>query len=335
VTPQQLISELLQQWDDFEFSGLVSVHHQEITCQHASNFRNKSEALRNTKDTLFPIASGTKLFTAVAICQLIDQGKLSLDSQLGTLLAHEKLGNLRHETTVFQMLTHTSGVPDYIDEAIYPEGFYQLHPPRSWTRMDYPLPLFNQSPNISTGSHAEYSNSGFVLLGLIIEAVTTMSYHDYVKTHILEPMNMERTGFYASDNLPHNTALGYYEGRANTLLSPIIGSSDGGIYTTADEMAQFWQGLFNGSMLSTEMLAQMTTIHSQKEWSPHIIERFGLGIIIKEVNGTPIYGHGGSEAGISFITLHCPKTYKITTIFENTENDIWRSYPKLWEWLAE
>jgi len=306
-----------------DFSGVISVSGKDdIIYEKVQGLRNKAEGLPNQINTAFATASGTKLFTAVAICQLIDQGKLTLESKIRDILPHD-LNTIDADTRVFHLLTHSSGIRDYLDfdDKESETRFYDAHPVNKWTSNEFYLPLFNQRPSVfPLGSKADYSNSNFILLGLIIETVSGESYHTYIKQNIIEPLNMVHTGFYTTNNLPANTAIGYAwdkkleEFVGNYFRLPIIGAGDGGAYTTAADMRLFWDGLFQGKLLSKNILDQFLTPRTRFD---DIDGHFGLGVFVIERNGETIYWHDGGDYGVNFHTAYFPSTGIVMTVLSN------------------
>ncbi|MCL1786650.1 MAG: beta-lactamase family protein [Defluviitaleaceae bacterium] len=319
------IESIFATWKDADiFSGVISLSDKTgVIYEKVQDFRNRGEQLPNQVDTAFGIASGGKLFTAAAICQLIDQGKLSLDSKIGDILPQD-LKNIDKNITVFQLLTHSSGIADYLefdDDKAAERQFYIDHPVSQWTSNAFYLPFFNEKPSVfEPGSKMDYSNSNYILLALMIEAVSGEDYHRYITEHIIKPLDLTRTGFHATNNLPGNTAVGYtwdvnieaYVG--NNFLLPIIGAGDGGLYTTAGDMVKFWTGLFAGKLFSQEMLTQFLTPRVVFE---DIDGHIGLGVFITEKDGETIYWHDGSDYGVGFHSAYCPATGKVLTILSN------------------
>jgi len=194
------------------FSGVISVAGREgVIYEEARGYRNRGECLLNDVTTAFATASVGKLFTAVLVCQLIERGVLSLESRIVDILPYD-LKAIDSEVTVYHLLTHSSGIADYLDfdskEA--EDAFFDAHPVNLWTSNEYYLPFFNtRSPVFALSAKSDYSNSNFILLGLIIETLAKQNYHTCIKQNILEPLQMTRTGFHATNNLPANTAIGY------------------------------------------------------------------------------------------------------------------------------
>jgi len=167
---------------DSNFRGNICiVKNNEIICENATGFADLANKIPNTLETRFASASAGKVFVAVGILQLIEQGKIKFNDTLGTLLDID-LHSIDPDVTVEQLLTHTSGVPDYFDESVMAE-YEEL-----W--VDYPnykirhnvdlLPLFIDKPMIyPKGERFQYNNSGYVLLAMIIEKVTGI-YFDHL-----------------------------------------------------------------------------------------------------------------------------------------------------------
>ncbi|MCL2364394.1 MAG: beta-lactamase family protein [Defluviitaleaceae bacterium] len=314
-----------------DFSGVLSatgcggiIHQQAIGC------RDFAQDLPNTTDTAFGIASGTKLFTGLAVCKLIDNGKLSLDAKLCDLLPHD-LGVIDKRVTVYQLLTHTSGVGDYVDEDA--EDFYEQYaammaqyPAREWERLDYYLQMITPlPPKFAPGERFCYSNSGYVLLGLVIEAVNGIPFQQYVTDEIIRPCGLAHTGFYRADALPDNTAIGYKqddddEWTPNTHNLPIIGGSDGGIFSCAADIDKLWRAIFAHKILSPAMTDNFLKQHiiTETDEEEGTTEGYGLGVYRNEDDGKTFYFAIGADAGVGFFTGYYPATQTVVSAFCNT-----------------
>ena len=330
----QKIEKIFYECEEAEkFSGVISISNTNgIIFEKVGGLRNIGEKLPNNADTAFGIASGTKLFTAVAACKLLDQKKLSLDSKIRDILPYE-LKAVGKDTTVFHLLTHSSGIADYLNDVVdfeddsSIESFYAKYPVHTWKTLEFYLSLFNELPNKFTlGAEARYSNSNFILLGLIIETITGENYHSYILQNIIKPLGLKHTGFYPTNSLPANTAIGYIEDKAskklvgNFFYISIIGCADGGLYTTSKDMELFWRGVMDGRLFSKSILNKFLTPHTVYE---DIKGHFGLGVFIEEKEGKKIYSHSGSDFGVSFQTTHIPHNGVVLTILSNVEMDIW------------
>ncbi|MEN8114389.1 MAG: serine hydrolase domain-containing protein, partial [Actinomycetota bacterium] len=222
------------------FSGVVQVREgREVVFADAFGYSNRSDEVLNTVTTRFGTASGTKTFTGVAVCRLIEEGKLSLESRLVDVVDHS-FPRFDPAITIRHLLTHTSGVPDYFDEesldaqADFGDVFDDLPVYRVRVPSDV-LSLFQNEPmKFEPGGRFSYSNGGYVLLGLAIEAASGMAYADYVEHNVFARAGMADSGFFEMDNLPARTAYGYLDdGHTNIYKVPIKGLPDGGAFVTA------------------------------------------------------------------------------------------------------
>jgi len=318
------ISQVVNTWiseDAKDFSGVISVTGSEgVLYQQAIGDRNKAEELPNTTETAFGIASGTKLFTGLAICKLIDSDKLSLEDKLCDLLPFD-LGNVDKRITVLHLLTHTSGVGDYLDdedddvvEKI--TATYERYPVHLWTSLEYYLQLFTQlPPKFEPGERYGYSNAGYILLGLIVEVISGCSYQDFVTDEIIKPNNLNHTGFYRMNQLPSNVAVGYTmneetsEIRTNIYDTPIIGSSCSGLFSCVDDLDKVWRALVANKILSSEMTnAFLSPQIKRDEEDDERYYGFGLYYFKDEDNEEKIFHYAlGCDAGVNILSAYFPK----------------------------
>jgi len=332
---EKILQETFASWledNEEELSGVFSVFGTNgLLFQQTNGHRNKAEELPNTADTAFGIASGTKLFTGLAVCKLIDEGKLSLEDKICDILSSD-LGQIDKRVTVFHLLTHTSGVGDYIDEDAEDseeniQALYDTHPVQLWTRLEYYLQMITPlPPKFEPGERYSYSNSGFVLLGLVVEAVSGLSYQQFVLDNIITACNLTHTGFYRMDSLPPNTALGYLqdeateEWRTNIFSMPILGGSDGGLFTCANDLEKLWRAVFSNKILSEDMTAAFlksyqTIMEDEDDGS---VESYGLGIYSYAKDSKIAYFAVGGDSGVGFCTAYYPASGISVSCFSNT-----------------
>ncbi|MCL2399016.1 MAG: beta-lactamase family protein [Defluviitaleaceae bacterium] len=330
---RQSIQNIFKDWlknKNENFSGVFYASSVgDIKYQQTYGSRNKGEELPNTVDTAFAIASGTKLFTGLAICKLIDNKKLSLEDKLCDLLPFD-LGKIDKRVTVFHLLTHTSGIGDYIDEDADDceeqlQALYDKYPPHLWERLEYYLPMTTQlPPKFEPGERFCYSNSGFVLLGLIVEAVSGLSYRQFVQDKIIKPRKLVHTGFYRMDSLPTNTALGYIqnrdtkEWRTNIFSVPILGGSDGGLFTCAEDVDIIWRDLFANKILSKEMTQAFLAAQVVRGKN----ESYGLGVYRIDEGDKTIFYAVGVDNGVNFFTVYFPQPRIVVSAFDNTNTNL-------------
>ena len=237
-----------------KFSGVVVIARNGTpVIQLARGMADRERRIPNDAGTGFNLGSINKVFTRIAIQQLAAAGKLELDSPLANAWPDYPNADVARRVTVRQILQMRSGIGGSIFGA--PPGGTR-HDIRRLR--DY-LPLFVNNPlDFEPGSQQRYSNAGYVVLGLLVERLSGLSYYDYVRQHIYEPAGMTRTAHFAADSLPPHTAIGYtpadsggnlVEGGAehrNTALLPGRGSSAGGGYSTADDLLKFLAALRDG-----------------------------------------------------------------------------------------
>ncbi|KQY94036.1 penicillin-binding protein [Paenibacillus sp. Root52] len=320
------VEEVMEKKD---FSGVVLLQQNGKTLfSKARGYANRSEQISNTSDTRFGIASGCKVFTAVSICQLIEQGKFSYESRLVDVLNIE-FPLWDKEITVHQLLTHTAGIPDYFDEEVM-EDFAELWQERPVYMMqqlrDF-LPMFqNLAMKSAPGERFHYNNAGYIVLGLIVEQQSGQSFTEYVESHIFKPSGMKDSGYFRTDQLPPNTAIGYVdqeEGTWNTNIFsiPIQGGSDGGAYITAQDMIHFWHALLGYKLLTEESTRKLLIPYSHQEDE----EYYGRGIWIDQ-KGEDIFKYHvmGFDPGVSFMSSVYPVQGIQLVVLSNQE---WGPYP--------
>jgi CubicO group peptidase (beta-lactamase class C family) len=287
------------------FSGVVAADGEARAYGHA----HRAYEIPNAVDTRFGIASGAKGFTALAIVALVDEGTIALDTRARELLGDD-LALVPDDVTVEHLLSHRSGIGDYLDEAVLTDGdAYVLPVPvhRLGATEDYLAVLDGHPPKFAAGERFEYCNSGFVLLALIAERAAGTSFHELVAQRVCEPAGLGDTGYFRGDDLPARTATGYLaDGRTNVLHLPVRGSGDGGIYTTAADVAALWESFVGGRIVPARWVEEMLRPRS---------ERYGLGFWIHP-SGAPMLE--GSDAGVSFRSVH-----GMYTVLSNTSDGAW------------
>lgn len=308
---------------DETFSGVYLVTNRNGSIHQSYGYANRSEQIQHDVTTRFGIASGCKLFTAIAICQLVEQGKLSFSTTLGSFQSFA-LPHLSPNVTVHQLLTHTSGIPDYFDESVSDdfEALWRDIPMYRLQQLRDFLPLFQQkSMNDEPGARFSYNNAGYILLGLIVEEVTGQSFTDYVEQSIFQPAGMTDSGYFSLDALPSKTALGYIDHpdsswRTNQYAIPIKGGADGGAYVTTQDMTRFWKALFSHRLLDAPSTSLLLT--------PHVTVNdhggsYGYGLWIQHHASGDVYKYHvmGYDPGVSFHSGYYPEIDTISVICSN------------------
>jgi CubicO group peptidase (beta-lactamase class C family) len=299
------------------FSGVVAIHRDgKALYQQAFGYADIANLRENRLRTKFGIASGTKLFTALGIGALIDEGKLTLDTTVKDIFVHD-LSYVHPKATIAQFLTHSSGIWDYYDEewGMDSENFV-VDMPWSWleTPSDYLALFTGKTPKFFPGEKFSYSNGGFIFLGIILERLTGVLYRDYIKEKVFRPADMKDSGYYAFDHLPGNTAYGYKtNGETNIYNLPIRGGSDGGAYTTAPDLKNFWPALFGNKILSKMLTREFLTPHITVEEPV----KYGYGIYFSQFGGRDMYYFVGGDAGVGFDSRYFPDDRLQITIISN------------------
>lgn len=228
---------------DGKFSGVVMLAKDgQPVFAHAYGFADADHKRPNRVDTKFNLGSINKLFTQIAVAQLVSAGKLSLDDTIRRHLAGYP-GPGADKITVQQLVQFRSGLGDFFG----PE-FLAAPPSKIRTLSDY-LPLFVNKPLLfEPGTEQRYSNAGYIVLGLIIEKVSGQSYYDYVREHIFKPLGMRDTdSYFIDENVPNRAER--QTKRADS-QAPGRGSSAGGGYSTADDLLRFSRALQANKLLS-------------------------------------------------------------------------------------
>lgn len=309
--------------ESIPFSGAVLVKDQETILEQGYGYAVRSERIKNTSITRFGMASGCKIFTAVAICQLVQDGLLSFDTHLKDCVGHS-FPHFDDEITIHHLLTHTSGMPDYFDEQFMDDfenlwkglPMYSIRSPKDF------LPMFqNKEMKFSPGERFSYNNAGFILLGLVVEQMTGMAFTAYVEKNIFHKSGMLDSGYFRMDQLPERTAIGYIGNdqswRSNIYSVPIVGGPDGGAFTTVHDLLVFWDALFNNQLLSPEYTSILLTPHTKE--SEYIYYGYGVWILMLDNNIFKYYVMG-SDPGVTMQSSVYAKSKIHAHIIGNIDN---------------
>ena len=270
------------------FSGAILIAHQgKVVLDQAWGMADSAKQIRNTTDTQFCLGSMNKMFTSVAILQLVGQGKLALDKPIATYWPDYPNHDLAARVTIRELLSHTGGTGDIFT----PE--YDAHRLETRTLADYVKLFGNRPVRFEPGTRMEYSNYGFVLLGRIIELVSNQAYDSYVREHIFLPAGMLHTDSRPESEHVAGRAIGYIHGPTglapNTSTMPWSGTSAGGGYSTVGDLLLFAEALQAGKLLDPALLKQATTGDAAHP-------NYGMGFYVLPGGA---YGHGGGSQGIN------------------------------------
>lgn len=306
------------------FSGVVRIDRAEGTeALQAYGYADRAHGIPNATDTQFGIASGVKGMTALAVVSLIADGVLDLGTTARSILGDD-LPLIGADVTVEHLLTHRSGIGDHFDEDLEQDITDYVLPVPVHALLDteqYLPVLEGLPPKFAAGERFSYCNAGYIVLALIAERHSGVSFHELVRQRVCQPAGMHDTDFLRSDELPGRAALGYLgvDGpRTNVLHLPVRGSGDGGIYTTAADVHTFWSAFMGGRIVPPTWVTEMTRPHSDV---PEESMRYGVGFWLHETG--PAVTLIGGDAGVSFHTTHDPVANATCTVLSNTSNGAW------------
>jgi CubicO group peptidase (beta-lactamase class C family) len=305
------------------FSGVVALHKDgQLLFDASHGFAHRGWQIPNTIDTRFRVASIGKASTAVAVLRLVEAGDIDLDTAVVPLLG---LGDttLSDQITLDHLLSHTSGIADWADEANLTdelwEQMWRERPIYTVRRIEDYLPLFVKDPPLSPpGATYRYSNAGYMLLGLLIERLTGRDYFSVIEEDVYRPVRMHDSGFVALDDEGVSLAEGYYRDESgawkkNIYLTTPEAGPDGGTISTVWDLIRFLEALRQGDLLGEEMTAHMLT--PRVHWgdgSPGFkdyVWQYGNGLMFnsREDGSIVRYGHMGEEMGSSCRIYHYPE----------------------------
>src|SRR5438034_7976080 len=310
--------------DRTRFSGVVRVDRSgSIELAKAYGLADRRHRIRNTIDTQFAIASGSKGLTALTVVSLIEDGSLDLATTARSLLGGD-LPLIRDDVTIEHLLSHRSGIGDYLHEEAHHEitDYVMPVPVHELATTEQYLAVLGGHPTaFPPGERFAYCNGGYVVLALIAERASGVGFHELVRRRVCEPAGMADTEFLRSDELPGRAALGYLTAdspRTNVFHLPVRGSGDGGIYSTAADTSTFWRALFAGRIVGEDWVAEMVRPRSDV---PRERKRYGLGFWLHESTSTVLLE--GYDAGVSFRTAHDPERQVTYTVISNTTRGAW------------
>ena len=307
------------------FTGVVSIDvdgHPQLV--KAYGFAHRALQVPNTADTRIAIASGSKAFTALAVLSLVEEGVLALGTPVRSIL-NSDLPLIDDAVTIEQLLTHHSGIGDYIDE----DGDFEVDdyvmpvPVHTLATTEAFLPVLDGfAQSFAPGERFAYCNSGYMVLALVAERASGLPFHDLVQARVFDRAGMSRTSYLRSDELPGDAALGYMQNegnRTNVLHLPVRGNGDGGAYTTAGDLTIFWRALLDGHFVSPETVAEMSRPRAEDADEGM---RSGMGLFLL-LNSDALFIEG-YDAGASFRSTHDPESKRTISVLGNSSEGAWK-----------
>lgn len=308
------------------FSGTVLIaKNGEAVYKAAFGEANKDFSVPNRIDTKFNLGSMNKMFTGVAIAQLVEKGKLRYDDPLSKFIPDFPNAEAAKKITIKHLLTHTSGLGGYFSPRFWDKSRANLR------TVDDMMALVREDEkdvSFEPGSRWQYSNTGMLVLGKVIEVASGQSYFDYVRENIYKPAGMVNSDTYELDRINKNLAVGYQkrftdEGVAwsNNIFSHVMrGGPQGGGYSTVEDLLRFDKALRSGKLVSSETFRLLTTPKPEVK-SP----RYGYGFFAV-VDGGPT-GHSGGFEGISSdLRMHLASGWTVIVMsnYGGSSGPVWR-----------
>jgi D-alanyl-D-alanine carboxypeptidase len=305
-----------------KFSGVwLWAKNGETITSGARGKADRERGIDNTLDTKFRIGSMNKMFTAVAILQLVERGKLSLDDTVGKVLPDYPNTNVASKVKIRHLLSHTGGTGD-----IFGPGF-DAHRLELKTLQDYVKLYGGRDLRFEPGSNWEYSNYGFLLLGVVIEKISGKSYYDFVEENICKVAGMTNSGSEPESVEVANRSKGYMRDRfeivSNEPTLPWRGTSAGGGYTTARDLMKFASALMSNKLLKAETLAEATRPQFKTG-------DYGFGFQIGRSEEVRTYGHGGGAPGMNAILRVYPESGQSVIVLCNLDSP---TASRIGDWL--
>ncbi len=276
-----------------------------------------AEGVAVSSDMVFEVGSITKLYTAATVLVLADQGLIELDERLARWLPDFRESD---QVTVRQLLQHTSGLYNVHDD---PEFMPQLFmdPTRRW-QVEEVLELVRE-PYFPAGQGWHYSNTNYLLLGLIIEKASGQSVAEAMRELLFEPLDLQSTWFAADERVTGPRAHAFMDFTGDDIADDITAmmpdtafltahSSAGAIMASSADVARFIQALFTGRLLSAAMQAELLSFVDRPDG-----KQYGLGVLREQFDGTTVFGHRGNSIGFSAVAWHAPELDISVSILAN------------------
>lgn len=279
-----------------EFSGsVVAAIGDRTVFAKSYGFADRRTSRANTLATPISVGSMNKMFTGLAFGQLLRDGRVQLDDKVGTYLPDYPNAAVREQVTIHQLLTHTSGIPSYWNDA------WEARKDEISTVAETIKTFATDPLTARPGTEFLYSNGGPTIAGRILEVVTGQSYYDYIREHIYAPAGMTHSAHYLMTDRTAGFAIGYHRETPdepfvpNTDMMGLRGSPAGGGYASADDLLRFSKALADGRLLSREWLERIWNPRRDGPESANYCYLWGTGV----TNGKRWVGHNGGAPGVS------------------------------------
>jgi CubicO group peptidase (beta-lactamase class C family) len=274
---------------------------------------DREKKIPHTLETRFRIGSMNKMFTAVAILQLVEAGKIELRAPLGKYLTDYPNKDVATKVTIHHLLTHTGGTGDIFGPA------FDAHRLELRTLQDYVKLYGDRGLSFEPGSRWDYSNYGMLLLGVVVEKVSGVSYYDYVRDHVYAPAGMTRTASLPEDDAVSDRSIGYMRRdgifKPNTDTLPYRGTSAGGGYSTVEDLLRFATALRSNRLLNAHHTDLLTTGKVDTGGGA----KYAYGFDERIVQGVRSFGHGGGAPGMNGDLRIYPQSGYVIAVLANLD----------------
>jgi CubicO group peptidase (beta-lactamase class C family) len=299
----------------------------------ARGWASRQYRRRNTPATSFGVASVSKLFTSLAVGRLVAAGRLSLDDNVLPFV-RDRLPALDPRIEVGHLLSHTSGMGDYFHEEIEGVDYSDLWRDRPSYRYEEPadfVPLFRDDPQrFAPGERFLYNNAAFIVLGLVVEAVTGERFPDFARREVVEAAGMTGTGYWRLDELPPCCATGYVDGpsgpRSNIYSIPVTSGPDGGVFTNLADLDALWEALLSGRLLGravTEAWTAPVVVRGPRSMSCRGFFTARRKLALEGEPERVFYFTEGDDPGYRCFSIVSMDRSVRFTIFSNGGGDFW------------
>jgi CubicO group peptidase (beta-lactamase class C family) len=297
------LNEIIQSYvSDKQFMGTVLVARDHaVILDKAYGFANLEWSVQNTPTTKFRLGSITKQFTSACVFLLQERGKLKIDDPVKKYMPDAPAA--WDKITIYHLLTHTSGIPSFTS---FPDYHSTEATPVTPEQL---VARFRDKPlEFQPGEKWNYSNSGYVLLGYLIEKISAQTYEKFVQENIFTPLGMKDSGYDSNSKIIVHRASGYTPGKDGVqnagYIDMTIPLSAGALYSTTEDLLRWEQGLFDGKLVSPASLQKMTT---------PFLDDYACGVAVHVEKGHKLIDHGGGIEGFNTQLSYYPDE-KLTII---------------------
>jgi CubicO group peptidase (beta-lactamase class C family) len=313
----QEVLELAHKYQLFNGTALVAENGR-VVYKGGFGMANMEWGIPNTPDTKFRLGSITKQFTATLIMQLVEQGKIKLDGKLSDYLPDYRK-DTGEKVTIHNLLTHTSGIPSYTGLP----NFFQDVSRNPYKVADFVKKYASGNLEFEPGSKFSYSNSGYFLLGAIIERVTGKPYEQVLKENIFDPAGMKNSGYDHHDTIISKRASGYVKTGNGYINAPYLDTSipyaAGSLYSTIEDLFLWDQVLYTDKLLSAQSKQLM-----YKPFLENYAYGWGVTNASFKQNGQPVQviTHNGGINGFATNIARYPDGKNLIVLLDNTSQNV-------------